>query len=67
MNDIQTKLKERLENNEFIDLPYISHFLDYANPFDELGTEYLQNKFFRQHFGRVVSQLIIHVYKLTLL
>ena len=50
MDDVKLNLQQQLAN-ECLDIEQI---FDYSKIFDGLNTEYLQQKFYRQHFGLVV-------------
>ena len=50
MDDVKLNLQQQL-TNECLDIEQI---FDHSKIFDGLNTEYLQQKFYRQHFGLVV-------------
>ena len=54
IDDVKSNLREKLEG---VDIDITGCF-DATDPFVGLSTEYLQHKFYVQHFGLVVSQLL---------
>ena len=62
VEDMKANLKERFENCPGeVALPDITECFNCTDPFANLGTEYLQYKFYQEHFGLVVRHRIIIV------
>ena len=53
-HSIELSIQEQLSEKE-VALPDLAHCFKDINPFQSLETEYLQNKFYKDHFGLVVS------------
>ena len=59
---MKANLKERFENCPGeVALPDIAECFNCTDPFTDLGTEYIQYKFYQEHFGLVVCYRIINV------
>lgn len=62
IHDLKSKLTEKLEG---VDVDVTGYF-DCTDPFVDLGTEYLQHKFYQQHFGLIVCLIVNNTCKFYL-
>ena len=62
IHDLKSKLTEKLEG---VDVDVTGCF-DCTDPFVDLDTEYLQHKFYQQHFGLIVCLIVNNTCKFYL-